>query len=114
MKIEKFNIYLADLGNKFENEPGKIRPVVVVQSDLLNRENHTTTIVCPVTSRINLNLTIIRVHLGIKGTGLNTASDVLIDQVRAIDNKRFKKHLGKLNSNDSQRVLENLSILIRE
>lgn len=114
MKIEKFHIYLADLGQKFGHEPGKIRPVVVIQTDLLNRENHPSTIICPLTSQVNLNLNIIRVHINNQISGLNIPSDILLDQVRAIDNVRFRRHLGKLNHTQAKRMLENLSILILE
>ena len=114
MKIEKFHIYLADLGNKFGNELGKVRPVIVIQTDLLNRREHVTTIVCPITSRINLNLDILRVHLNSPKTGLTAPSDILLDQIRAIDNLRFKKHLGSISPLESEKIKENLNILILE
>ena len=51
MRIEKFHVYLADLNPQKGTEPGKIRPVVVVQTDLLNNV-HPRTMVCPITTKV--------------------------------------------------------------
>ena len=111
MKIEKFGIYLADLAPAFGTEPGKLRPVVVVQTDLLNN-THPSTIVCPVTSNVIKELDSLRVHLSDRETGLRKDSDILVDQIRAIDNRRFQKKLGKLSLNNRNKLLENLELLI--
>ena len=113
MKIEKFHIYLADLNPRIGTEPGKIRPVVVIQTNLLNTI-HPSTIVCPMTTRVVKEADILRVHIPKKASGLNYDSDILVDQIRAIDNKRFKKQIGKLNAQHQSKLLENLQILILE
>ena len=113
MKIQKFHVYLADLNPQMGTEPGKVRPVVVIQTDLLN-EVHPSTIVCPVTTKIVRQARVLRVHVSEKGSGLERNSDILVDQVRAIDNRRFREHVGKLNSRDRVKLLENLRILILE
>ena len=86
MKIKQFEIWLADLNPSRGTEPGKTRPVVIVQTDLLN-ETHLSTIVCPITTNVKKEIQLLRVHLR-KGQ-LDKLSDVLVDQVRAIDNKRL-------------------------
>ena len=113
MKIEKFHIYLADLNPRMGTEPGKIRPVVVLQTDLLNNI-HPSTVICPLTSRIISASDILRVHLHKKESGLDYDSDILVDQIRALDNRRFKKHLGKLSPAHQNQLLENLKILVLE
>ena len=113
MKIEKFHVYLADLNPRLGTEPGKIRPVVVIQTDLLNN-THPSTIICPMTSKIVKAVNILRVHVSKKESNLRYDSDILVDQIRAIDNKRFKKHLGKLSTHVQNRLLEDLQILIQE
>ncbi len=113
MKIEKFNIYLADLNPHMGTEPGKIRPVVAVQTDLLNNI-HPSTIVCPLTTKIARDADILRVHVSARDAGLQTESDILVDQIRAIDNRRFKKLIGKLSRAQQNSLLENLQILILE
>ena len=113
MKILKFHIYLADLNPRFGTEPGKIRPVVVVQTDLIN-DVHASTLVCPLTTKVKKNFSHLRVHIPQKESGLDQESDVLVDQIRAIDNRRFARHLGKLNLHQQNKLLENLQTLILE
>ena len=111
MKIEKFGVYSADLTPAFGTEPGKLRPVVVVQTDLLNNI-HPSTIICPVTSNVMKELDSLRVHLSGRDTGLREDSDILVDQIRAIDNRRFQKKLGTLPLSGRNKLLENLEQLI--
>ena len=37
--LRKWNVYLADLNPRYKAEPGKVMPVVVIQTDMLNN-NH--------------------------------------------------------------------------
>ena len=37
MKIKQYEIWIADLNPRFGTETGKTRPVVIVQTDLLNK-----------------------------------------------------------------------------
>lgn len=113
MKIEKFHIYLADLNPRLGTEPGKIRPVVVIQTNLLNN-THPSTIVCPLTTNIVKEAEVLRVHIPKRESDLDYDSDILVDQIHAIDNKRFKRHLGKLKAQHQSKLLENLQILILE
>lgn len=113
MKIEKFHIYLADLNPQFGTEPGKIRPVVVVQTNLLNTI-HPSTIICPVTTNVHQAAQLLRVHLTIKDNGLTASSDVLVDQIRSIDNKRLLKHIGILTTSQRQQLLDDLQVVVLE
>jgi mRNA interferase MazF len=88
-------LYVADLNPRFGTEPGKVRPVVVVQTDALNRY-HPSTIVCPLTTRTAGFENPLRVALPKGLTGLSRQSDILVDQVKAIDNRRLRKELGLL------------------
>jgi len=86
-----------------------VRPVVVVQSDLLNNL-HGSTLVCPITSKVNRDLNLLRVHIGKRY--LEAESDVLVDQVRAIDNRRLIQRLGKLQPSHVERLRENLQVVL--
>jgi mRNA interferase MazF len=109
MKINQFDIWLANLSPKFGTEPGKTRPVVIVQTDLLNNE-HPSTIICPVTTNVIKEAELLRVHL--KRSQLNKLSDILVDQLRSIDNKRLVKPIGKLNSSQKEKLKDNLRIIL--
>src|SRR6056297_1612539 len=96
MQIKQFEIWIADLSPQIGTEPGKTRPVLVIQTNLLNKVSHPSIIVCPITTKIEKQSEILRVHLK-KGTaGLLQRCDVLIDQIRAIDNKMLIKKIGSL------------------
>jgi mRNA interferase MazF len=112
MEIKRFEIWIADLNPQIGTEPGKTRPVLVVQSNLLNKVPHPSTIVCPITTNIQKDSEILRVHIK-KGTAnLNENCDIMIDQARAIDNKRLIRKIGELPDNLSIQVSENLSIIL--
>ena len=109
MKIKQYDIWLANLNPGKGTEPGKTRPVVIVQTDLLN-DTHLSTIVCPLTTNIQPDMNILRVHL--KKSQFDQISDVLIDQIRAIDNKRLIQRIGKLNQDQIQLLKKNLMIVL--
>lgn len=111
MKIKQFEIWIADLNPRMGSETGKIRPVIVVQTDLLNKE-HPSTLICPITTNVKPDSEILRVHLKRSKFGLKEDCDVMIDQVRAIDNKRFVKKVGAVNSVTADKVRENLKIVL--
>jgi mRNA interferase MazF len=109
MKINQFDIWLADLNPSKGTEPGKTRPVVVIQTDLLN-DTHLSTIVCPITTNVQKDIDILRVHL--KKNQLDKLSDILVDQIRAIDNKRLISRLGELTKEQREKLKENLRIVL--
>lgn len=89
------HVYVADLNPRFGTEPGKVRPVVVVQTDALNRL-HPSTIICPLTTKTAGFANPLRVALPKGVSGLGRPSDVLVDQIKAIDNRRLRRKLGAL------------------
>ena len=113
MQIKKLHIYIAGLSPCFGTEPGKQRPVVVVQTNMLN-EVHPSTVVCPITTNVVRGATLLRIHLTPGKTGLKQASDILVDQIRAIDNKRFVRRVGQVSVATGKKLMENLSCLILE
>lgn len=113
MNIQKFHIYVADLNPRFGTEPGKSRPVVVIQTNLLNN-NHPSTIICPISTNVIKGSRLLRVHLSKKETNLKKDSDILVDQIRAIDNRRLIKKIGELTLKNCEQLSSNLKILLFE
>jgi mRNA interferase MazF len=109
MKIKQYDIWLADLNPSRGTEPGKTRPVVIIQTNLLNY-THSSTIVCPITTNVQSEVNLLRIHL--KKGQLDKLSDVLVDQIRAIDNKRFIKKVGQLNKDQILRIKDNIRIVL--
>lgn len=110
-KIKQFDVWIADLNPPNGTEPGKIRPVVVVQTDLLNNF-HPSTLICPVTTNIFQKAEILRVNMSKNEAGLKQRSAILVDQLRAIDNKRLVKRLGRLNKSSRERLIDNLKVVM--
>lgn len=111
MIINQYEIWIADLEPRSETESGKVRPVVVIQTELLNNL-HPSTIVCPITTNVNPEPEILRVHLKKGTSNLKEDCDILIDQIRAIDNKRFSKRLGKLPEKIIAEIKNNISAVL--
>lgn len=95
MRPQYGHLYVADLNPRFGTEPGKARPVVVVQTDALNRV-HPSTIICPLTTKVAGFENPLRVALPKGVSGLGRPSDILVDQIKAIDNRRLRRSLGAL------------------
>jgi mRNA interferase MazF len=109
MKIKQYDIWLADLNSSRGTEPGKTRPVVIIQTNLLN-DTHASTLVCPITTKVQSEVNLLRIHL--KKGQLDKLSDVLVDQIRAIDNKRFIKKVGQLNKDQIIKIKDNIRIVL--
>jgi mRNA interferase MazF len=112
MQIKQFEIWIADLNPQIGTESGKTRPVLVIQSNLLNKIPHPSTIVCPLTTHIEKEAEILRVHLKKGIANLHENCDIMIDQVRSIDNKRLVKRVGEIPQEFISIIKENLSIVL--
>jgi mRNA interferase MazF len=99
-----------------KEEPGKRnRPALVIQTDILNTGGHPTTIVVMGTTKIRRDKDYfpLRVAL-VSQQGLAQETDLLVDQIRAISNRRFigDRPLTTLSANHLKRVEEALKLLI--
>lgn len=111
MKIKQFEVWTADLNPQFGTESGKIRPVLIVQTNLLN-SIHPSSIVCPLSTKIQLESEILRIHLKKGMANLNEDCDIIIDQIRAIDNRRLQKRIGKIPEEQIKLVKNSLAIIL--
>lgn len=112
MQINQYEIWIADLNPQIGTEAGKSRPVVIVQTNLLNTIEHPSTIVCPITTNVQDDADILRVHLKKGMANLSEDCDIMIDQIRAIDNKRLVKKVGKLPLDLVKKIKENIAIIM--
>ena len=106
MTISKGEIWLANLNPvKKNNEIGKVRPVLVYQNNDLNHNDYPTTIILPLSSDLINNVEPIRLRIT-KRDKLKKDSDIVITQIRAIDNSRFVEKLAILNNNELEKIKE--------
>ena len=110
MAIKQFEIWIADLNPQIGTEPGKTRPVLAIQTNLLNKIPHPSTIICPITTNVKKDSEILRVHLKKGMAKMQHDCDIMIDQIRAIDNQRLIKKVGDLPTSLIEKVKENLMI----
>jgi len=106
MMVSKGEIWLVNLNPiKKKNEMGKVRPVLVYQNDELNHSDYPTTIVIPLSTHLIDNSEPIRYRIN-KKDKLEENSDVVLTQIRAIDNSRFLEKLTTLTNKQMQKVKE--------
>lgn len=87
---ERGEIWLADLNPRNGTEPGKTRPVLLVQAQALLDVGHPSTLIVPLTTNIIDGAQPLRIRVPAQDK-LKRDSDLLLDQVRAIDNRRLVK-----------------------
>lgn len=95
-KVIRGDIYYANLDGSIGSEQSGTRPVIIVQN---NRGNmfSPTTIVLPITKKINFK-TEIPTHLDLSHTKyLEFDSIILAEQIRTLDKKRLIKKIGHIN-----------------
>jgi len=106
---ERGDIWLADLNPPQGTEPGKTRPVLVVQATALSRSEHPSTVIAPLTTRLVDGAEPLRIRVAAR-EDLERESDVLVDQLRAIDNRRLVRRLARPDAE----VLDRVDAAIRD
>ena len=81
-------VWLANLNPTQGTEPGKTRPVLIVQAQALLDASHPSTLIIPLTTNLVDDAEPLRLRVAATGR-LRRDSDLLIDQLRAIDNRRL-------------------------
>jgi mRNA interferase MazF len=97
--LNKGEIWLANLNPTRGTEAGKTRPVLIMQDQALLNIKHPSTLIIPLTTNLIEKAEPLRIRIHAKND-LKKDSDLLIDQIRAIDNKRLVKGpLTKITAN---------------
>lgn len=86
--LKQGEIWLANLNPGKGSEPGKPRPVLIVQGQALLDAAHPSTLIVPLTTKLIENAEPLRLRIVAHGK-LKHDSDLLIDQLRSIDNRRL-------------------------
>ncbi|MBE6982713.1 MAG: type II toxin-antitoxin system PemK/MazF family toxin [Ruminococcaceae bacterium] len=99
--VRRGDIFYADLSPVIGSEQGGTRPVLIVQNDTGNRYSPTV-IAAAITSQTGKAR--LPTHINISGgsVGLSKDSVILLEQIRTIDKRRLREHMGKL---DDQHML---------
>lgn len=112
MGYKRGEFLLANFNPSKGTEAGKIRPCLVIQSDALNEIDHPSTTVIPLTTQVAPGAAPLRFKVKARGQ-LREDSDLMIDQVRTIDNRRLTgETLATLSRRELLEVSEYLKIVL--
>lgn len=104
MTISKGDIWLVNFNPiKKSNEMGKVRPAVIFQNNELNKSAYPTTIVIPLSTSLVDDSEPIRFRIN-KREKLEKDSDLIVTQIRSIDNERFIEKLAELSLDEINRI----------
>ena len=109
MTVKRGDIYYADLSPVVGSEQGGIRPVLIVQNDIGNKFSPTV-IAAAITSQKDKTKLPTHISVSSQNCGLTKDSIVLLEQIRTIDKKRLKEHMGHLDDGSMNKIDEALSI----
>lgn len=107
--VKRGDIFYADLSPVVGSEQGGTRPVLIVQNDTGNRHSPTV-IAAAITSQTGKAR--LPTHINIAGgsVGLSKDSVILLEQIRTIDKRRLREHMGRLDDNHMSLVDEAIAV----
>ena len=102
MVVERFDVYLVNLDPTVGHEIKMMRPCLVISPDEMNRYSRTV-IVAPMTTKGRPYPT--RIACRFEGK----EGQVVLDQIRAVDNIRLVKKLGRIDKSVQGEILSTLA-----
>lgn len=112
MVISQGEVWWADLPAPTGSEPGFRRPVVVVQSDALNRSRIATVVCVPLTSNLKWAEAPGNVLLAARSTNLPKDSVANVSQIVALDKTILTERIGKLSAAKVELLLSGIDVVL--
>ena len=109
MTVKRGDIFYADLSPVVGSEQGGTRPVLIVQNDMGNRHSPTV-IAAAITSQMNKAKLPTHIELTGRNVGLTKDSVVLLEQIRTIDKRRLREHMGRLDAAMMNQVVNAIAV----
>jgi len=115
-QLQHGGVYLVNLNPACKKAPAeisKVRPAVVIQTQALLDVDHPSAIIVPLTTNLKVN-NLLRYRIPAQGR-LQEDSDCVLDQIKAIDTKRFvsRSPLCVLPEQEVMQLLKALVILLK-
>ena len=101
--IERGDIFYADLSPVPNAGEGGLRPFLIVQS-CVGEKNSPTVIAVEITSEIPQPLLSTQVKIGASESGLSNDFVILLERIRTVDKLRLKEKIGHLDKQIMQNV----------
>lgn len=112
MVIAQGEVWWADIGGPIGSAPGFRRPVVVVQSDAMNRSRIGTVVCVPLTSNLKWATAPGNVLLKSWVTGLPKDSVANVSLIVALDKQQLTERSGKLSSRQLEAILNGIDVVL--
>lgn len=110
--ISQGEIWWADLSEPVGSAPGYRRPVVVVQSDALNKSRISTVICVVLTSNLRWAEAPGNVLLPVRQTGLDKDSVANVSSIVTIDRTQLTEKVGKLPASLLDGILSGIQLVL--
>ena len=101
--VKRGDIFYADLSPVVGSEQGGVRPVLIVQNDTGNRHSPTV-IAAAITSQPGKARLPTHISLAAMSCGLPKDSVVLLEQIRTVDKRRLREHMGRVDETMMKQV----------
>lgn len=98
MAPKRYEIYLADLNPSIGSEIRKVRPVVIVSPNDMNKYL-ATIVICPLTSKLHP-----RWRSRIQITCAGKRAEIAVDQIRTISKLRLKDKINQLSPENTDQL----------
>jgi mRNA interferase MazF len=95
---KQYEVYTANLNPTIGSEIRKVRPVVVVSRNEMNRYLETV-VICPLTTKLH---TTWRSRLQIVCAGRD--AEIAVDQIRTLSKQRLKKKIDQISSENAAQL----------
>ncbi|MFN7920234.1 MAG: type II toxin-antitoxin system PemK/MazF family toxin [Bryobacteraceae bacterium] len=112
MVVGQGEVWWADLPSPTGSGPGFRRPVVVVQSDHLNRSRLATVVCVPLTSNLRYAEAPGNVLLSARAAGLPKDSVANPTQIVSLDKQLLTERIAKLSRNAMASILCGIDIVL--
>lgn len=96
--VKRNEIYYADLNPTIGGEIQKIRPVVVISQNEMNKYLETV-VVCPLTLKLHPKW-----RSRIQILCEKKPTEIAVDQIRSISKQRLKRKIDNLSSDDARKL----------
>ena len=101
--VKRGDIFYADLSPVVGSEQGGVRPVLIVQNDTGNRHSPTV-IAAAITSQTGKARLPTHISLAAMSCGLPKDSVVLLEQIRTLEKRRLREHMGRVDETMMKQV----------
>jgi mRNA interferase MazF len=112
MVIAQCEVWWADLADPIGSAPGYRRPIVVIQSDPLNRSQLATVVCVVLTSNLRWSIAPGNVLLTAKHTGLDRDSVANVSQLVTLDKRQLTERVGKLPKRQMEAIFSGIDLIM--